>query len=111
MQGKIELFAERYGLSRKFALRLQLCCEELIFSMIDGCYSADEKISVSVEIVYVEAEKLLELSLTCGGHAYNLFDEDDDANLSVKILRGCGKNFRYVRVDDLNKVTMEVVAP
>ena len=109
MQGKILSFAERYGLSWKFALRLQLCCEEIIFATIEGCYFADEKISLTIDIVYVEAEKTLELTLTSGGRAYNLFD--DDENLSVKILRGCGKNFRYVRVDGLNKFSMEVVAP
>ena len=110
MQGKILSFAERYGLSWKFALRLQLCCEEIIFATLDGCYSAGEKISVTIDIVYVEAGKILDLTLTSGGRAYNPFDEDDE-NLSVKILRGYGKNFRYVRVDGLNKISMEVVAP
>ncbi len=108
MQGKILSFAERYGLSWKFALRVQLCCEEIIFATMDGCYSADETISMTIDIVYVEAEKILELTLTSGGRAYNPFD---DENLSVKILRGYGKNFRCERVDGLNKFSMEVVAP
>ena len=111
MQGRIQAFAEKYGLTAKYINRLQLCCEEIIFATMAGCYSATDKISMAIDITYVEAEKILELALTSGGRVYNLFDENDDENLSVKILRGYGKNFRYVRDEDLNKISMEVVAP
>ena len=111
MQGRIQNFAERYGLSSKYALRLQLCCEEIIFEMMNGCYAADEKIFMTLEIIYVEAEKILELTLTSGGRAYNPFTQADDDNLSMMILTGMTTNVRYTRDDGLNKICAEIISP
>ncbi len=108
MQGRVQNFAERYGLPWKFILRLQLCCEEIIVEMFDNCYSSGDDVSAAIDIVYVEAAKTLELSFACGGRAYNPFEAAD--SLSVKILRGCAKNFRHAFADGVNKVSMEVVA-
>ena len=107
MQGRVQNFAERYGLPWKFILRLQLCCEEIIFEMLDNCYADGDEISAAIDIVYVEAAKVVELSFECGGRAYNPFESD---SLSVKILRGSAKNFRHAFDDGRNKISMEVVA-
>ena len=109
MQGRVQNFAERYGLSWKFVLRLQLCCEEITVEMLENCYADGDEISAAVNIVYVEATKVVELSFDCGGRAYNPFESAD--SLSTKILRGCAKNFRHDFADGRNKVNMEVVAP
>ena len=100
MQGGIQVFAEKYGLGAKNLQRLQLCSEELIYAMLGGCYDAGDEIFMTLEIVYVEAEKILELNLTCGGAAFNPFDEkisDGDDDLGVKILRGLAKDFSCTR--------------
>ena len=112
MQGKISIFAQKYGLGEKYSQRLQLCCEEIIFMMIDGCYDVDEKIFIVIEIVYGETEKISELTLTCGGKSFNPFAEKIDAadedNLSLMILKGCAENFTYSFADGLNKIVMNV---
>ena len=109
MQGGIQTFAEKYGLGAKILQRLQLCSEELIYAMSGGCYGADDEIFMTLEIVYVEAEKILELNFTCGGKAYNPFDEKNsggDDNLGVMILLGCAKNFSYTHDCGLNKIKL-----
>ena len=114
MQGKIIIFADKYGLGEKSSHRLQLCCEEIIFEMMNGCFGADEKIFMSLEIIYVGTEKSLELSLTCGGKNYNPFDKKISAaedDLSLKILKGCAKNFEHSFVDGVNKIRMEITRP
>ena len=111
MQGQIIAFAQKYGLGEKYSRRLQLCCEEIIYAMMSGCYGADDKISMTLNVIYVEAEKVLELTLTSGGKAYNPFDEKklvgDD--LSIKILTGYANNFNYNFADGLNKIRMNIL--
>ena len=107
MQGKIITFADKYGLSAKYSQRLQLCSEEIIFEMLNGCYDAGDKISMTFEIVYIGTEKSLELTLICGGKNYNPFVVADD-DLSVKILKGYAKNFDYSYVDAVNKLRIEL---
>ncbi|MBR0261516.1 MAG: amino acid ABC transporter ATP-binding protein [Selenomonadaceae bacterium] len=111
MQGRIQTFLEKYGLGEKYLQRLQLCCEEIIFEMLGGCYDAGDKISMTLEIVYVEAEKILEVILICDGRAYNPFEKkisDDDDDWSLKILQGYAKNFSYAYVDGANKISLSI---
>ena len=77
--------------------------------MLDNCYADGDEISAAIDIVYVEASKILQLSFECGGRAYNPFTAAD--SLSLKILRGCAKNFRHAFADGRNKIDMDVVAP
>lgn len=76
--------------------------------MLGGCYDADDKISMTVDIVYVETEKFFELILTCDGKAYNPFDKKNPAadDLSVRILRGIAKDFSYTYSDGLNRIKL-----
>lgn len=109
MQSKIISFAEKYGLSVRYSQRLQLCCEEIIFEMMSGC--ADDKISILLDVIYIETEKILELTLTSSGRSYNPFDEkfsaaDDDFGL--KILKTCAENINYSYVDGINKIRLKV---
>ncbi|MBR4153172.1 MAG: amino acid ABC transporter ATP-binding protein [Selenomonadaceae bacterium] len=108
-------FADKYGLGEKYSQRLQLCCEEIIFEMISGCYDKRDKIFMTIEIIYTETERILELNLSCGGNSYNPFDKkasaDDRDDLSLKILYGYGKNFSHSYSDGENKVRMEITPP
>lgn len=112
MQGKIMVFADKYGLDEKYSQRLQLCSEEIIFEMIAGCYGDENEISMTVDIIYTESERILELNLSCGGKNYNPFDKKErEDDLSLKILYGYGKNFRYSSSAGLNNVFMEITPP
>ena len=112
MQGKIMVFADKYGLGEKYSQRLQLCSEEIVFEMIEGCYGDENDIFIELEIIYTESERILELNLSCGGKNYNPFaKKDSEDDLSLKILYGYGKNFRYSSSEGLNKVSMEITPP
>jgi polar amino acid transport system ATP-binding protein len=113
MQSKIIIFADKYGLGQKISQRLQLCCEEIIFEMMQGSYNDSDKIFMTVEIIYTETEKILELNLNCGGKSYNPFDEKifglNADDFSLKILYGYAKNFSWLYSDGTNKIHMEIV--
>ena len=112
MQGKIITFAEKYGLNARYSQRLQLCCEEIIFEMLNGCYAAGDKISMALEVIYVEAKKTLEMSLMCGGKSYNPFlEKTSDDDWSLKILKGYAKTFDYSHVGGVNRIHMEITPP
>ena len=113
MQGKIWDFAEKYGLKLKFINRLQLCCEESIYTMMSGCYDEDDKISITVDITYNEADGTSQLKLICAGSEYNPFeledtDENFEANISVNILKKSSKSFSHTYENGLNKIKLDL---
>lgn len=113
MQGRIWNFTEKYGLKTKYAQRLQLCCEESIYTMMAGCYDDDDTISIAVDVTYNEADGTSQLNLICAGRNYNPFDvEDDDenfeTNLSVIILRKSVKEYSHVYEEGLNKIILKL---
>ena len=109
MQGQIWNFAEKYGYSSKYAGRLQLCCEEIIFEMLNN-FSDGEKIEMTVEIIYSEVEKISELNLICGGKNYNPFEveRDFEDDLGVTILKNVAKNFVHSYEDNKNKIKFQL---
>lgn len=113
MQSKIENFAEKYGLNRKYIGKLQLCCEEIVYTMMSGCYDQDDKIYISIDITYTETSGTSQLDLICTGENYNPFDlEDNDenfeTNISVNILKKNSKSFSHVYEDGFNKIELEL---
>ena len=91
MQGGIRNFAEKYGLSSSLAYRLELCCEELIYEMIAGCFPDGRNIDIEVGISYSEADGSTVINLTCPGKEFNPFnlqiEEDDDVHLGITMLK------------------------
>ena len=112
MQGGIQTFAEKYGLSSRRRNRLQLCCEELIYEMIaNSC--AEDKVKISLDVTYSEIDNGIELKFSCAGKKYNPLAEDlseefDEENLSAKILKGLAKNFSYEYKDGVNKIIFKL---
>ena len=108
MHGKIHNFAEKYGISSRLAYRLNLCCEELIYEMIAGCYDDGENVKIDVEISYSDESPSTLLKLTSGGRQFNPFDaaeNDDDIHLGVTILRKVsGGNINYSYSGGINRV-------
>ena len=109
MQNKIALFAEKYGLSNKYTYRVQLCCEEIIYEMLDNACAGDE-ISMVIDITYAEAVKQTEFKVLCGGKNYNplaneKFDEED---LGAVILRNVTKDFSHSYEGGVNKISFKL---
>lgn len=113
MQSKIENFAEKYGLTKNYFQKLQLCSEEIIYTMMSGCYEQDDKISIIVDIIYTETSGTSQINLTCAGKNFNPFDlEDNDenfeTNISVNILKKSSTNFSHVYENGLNKIKLVI---
>ncbi len=114
MQGMVLNFAEKYGLKAQYTHKIQLCCEESIYTMMSGCYDAEDKISIVVDITYTEADGTVQLNLTCAGKNYNPFEDTDvteddfEDNLSVMILRKSAKYLAHSYKEGLNKITLRL---
>ena len=89
MQGKIHDFTEKYGLPSSLAYRLELCCEELIYEMISGCFADSRNVNIDVDISYSEADGSTVIDLSCEGREFNPFvlPEDDDVHLGITMLK------------------------
>ena len=112
MQGGIQTFAEKYGLSARRTNRLQLGCEELIYEMLahacDGDGDGDD-IKISIDITYSEVDNSVEIKFTCAGKNYNPLDKDfdeelDEDNLGATILHNLAKNFSHEYSDGVNNI-------
>ena len=115
MQGGIRSFTEKYGINSKLAYRLELCCEELIYEMLSGCYeNSDENIDIEIEISYSESDSSTKIKLTSSGKKFNPFEIDenfnDDEHLGIVILKKIANgNILYEFSDSLNKIDITVV--
>ncbi len=110
LQGGIQRFAEKYGIRDKFAHRLQLCAEELIYEMISGAAAPDAAVEQEVNISYSEADKSVLLELTCAGREYNPFSApgDDEAHLGVAILKNVAREISFAYSDGSNQITVKL---
>lgn len=111
MQNKILLFAEKYGLKNKYTYRLQLCCEEIIYEMLNGAYSGGDKVSLVIDIIYSEASKNSEFKVVCAGGEYNPFavaDEDSEAELGVTILKNLTQEISHEYKNGVNFINFKL---
>jgi len=106
MQGGIQTFAEKYGLSARRTNRIQLCCEELIYEMFDNA-CADE-IKIAIDITYSEVDNSVEVEFTCAGKSYNPlekdFEEVDEEHLGATILKNLAKNYSHEYDGGTNRI-------
>ena len=109
MQGGIRNFAEKYGLSSRVAYRLELCCEELVYEMISGCYDSDDDVSIDTGISYSEADGSTVINMTCIGKSFNPFSiADDDVHLGVTMLNKIARNVDYSYSDGVNRIDIVI---
>ena len=108
MQGGIQMFAEKYGLSARRTNRLQLCCEELIYDMIEHAYSGENIFEITLDVTYAEIDNSVEIKFTCAGKFHNPldknFDDFDEKNLSATILNNLAQNYSHEYSDGVNKI-------
>lgn len=112
LQGGIQTFAEKYGLNARKTNRLQLCCEELIYEMIYNACDGD-KIKISLDVTYAEANNSVAIKFTCAGKSYNPldknFDELNEENLGAMILHNLAQNYSHEYADNVNKINFLLV--
>ncbi len=114
MQGGIHDFGEKYGLSSKLSYRLELCCEELIYEILAGCYESNNNpVKIGLEISYSEADSSTEINLTSSGKKFNPFElnldeenneDDDNAHLGIIMLKRIAREINYDFADGLNRI-------
>ncbi|MBQ7155395.1 MAG: ATP-binding cassette domain-containing protein [Synergistaceae bacterium] len=105
LHGGIRSFAEKYGISARLAYRLELCCEELLYEMLAGCYADDEAVKIDVEVSYSEADGSTAMIITSGGRKFDPFSvEDDDIHLGVSMLRKIAKNIAFTFSEGTNRI-------
>ena len=108
LQGGIMLFGEKYGLSVRQTNRLQLCCEELIYEMIENACEGENILHITLDITYAELDNSVEIKFTCAGKSYNPldkdFDEIEEENLGAMILRNLSQNYSHEYSDGVNKI-------
>ncbi len=106
LQGGIQRFAEKYGIGEKFAHRLQLCAEELIYEMLTGAVPETAPVQMEVNISYSEADQSILLALHCAGDEYNPFSapEDEETHLGVTILNKVAKDISCAYHDGINQI-------
>lgn len=107
MQGGIQMFAEKYGLSPRKTNRLQLCCEELIYEMIANSCEGDS-VKISLDVTYTEDSNSVAIKFSCAGKSYNPlnknFDEIDEENLGAMILHNLSKSYSHTYADGVNQI-------
>ena len=102
MQGGIQNFGEKYGLDQKHTYRLQICCEELIYELLDRCYPNRDDVDLKLTVTHAEADGTTKIDIDCGGAAYNPFEQAEEDALSVTILKNMSKRLEYRWENDRN---------
>ena len=103
LQGGIQTFGEKYGLDRNRINRLQICCEELVYELLEHCYPTGDAVDLRLDVSYAEADRTTRISLSCGGQEYNPF-EQAESGLGVTILRKMAKQIDYRRENGRNQI-------
>ena len=103
MQGGIQSFGEKYGLNQKHINRLQVCCEELIYEMMEHSYPKDVEPEMKLAVSFAESDQKSKIQLECGGAQYNPFDQETDG-LGVTILKNMAKQLDYKRNGEVNRI-------
>ena len=95
LQGGIQNFGEKYGLDKKHTYRLKLCCEELVYELLDHCYPNREDVDLKLLVSHAEHDGTTQIDIDCGGAAYNPFEQAEEDVLSVTILKNMSKRLEY----------------
>ena len=112
LQGGIQTFAEKYGLSPRKTNRLQLCCEELIYEMLEHACAGENIVEILLDITYAEIDNSVEIKFSCVGKPHNPLDKDfedfDEENLGAAILHNLAKNFSHEYSDGVNQISFSL---
>ena len=105
LQGGIQAFGEKYGLNGRYIYRLQICCEELIYEMLNHCFPGNGPVNMSLNVAYAEADRTVEIEMLCGGEFYDPFEQPEDG-LGVTILKKMAKKLDCRRESGLSRISI-----
>ena len=105
LQGGVQTFGEKYGLNGRYIYRLQICCEELIYEMLNHCFHGNSAVGMNLNVAYAEADRTVEIELTCGGEPYNPFEQAEDG-LGVTILKNMAKKIDCRRENGQTRISI-----
>lgn len=112
LQGGIQTFAEKYGLSSRRTNRLQLCCEELIYEMLANACEGENTVEITLDVTYAEVDNSVAIKFTCAGKPYNPLDKDfddfDEENLGATILHNLSQNYSHEYSDGVNEINFSL---
>ena len=106
LQGGIIAFAEKYGISGRISRQIQLCAEEIIYELIDGCYRPDEPADLKLEIEYSQSDRKILMICECGGKQYDLFRSDTEDSLGITLLKKSSEQQEYRFDGAINHITL-----
>ena len=107
LQGGIQNFGEKYGLDQKHTYRLQICCEELIYELLEHCYPSGNAVDLKLTVSHAESDGASQITLSCGGAAYDPFEQAEDS-LGVTILKNTSKQMEYHYKGDSNQISIKL---
>ena len=104
-QGGIQNFGEKYGLNQKHTYRLQICCEELIYELLDHCFPQSGAVDLKLSVSHAESDGKTQINLSCAGAACNPFEQDNDV-LGMTILKNMARQLDYSYTDNRNQINV-----
>ncbi len=94
LQGGIQNFGEKYGMNQRHTYRLQICCEELIYVLLEQCYPGRNDVDLELSVSHAESDGTTQIRLICGGAPCNPFEQSEDG-LGVTILKKMATRLDY----------------
>ena len=107
MQGGIQCFGEKYGLSPVYIFRLRLCCEELVYELLANCWPNREDVDLNLSVSHAELDNTTQIDIDCGGAHYNPFEQEND-NLGVTILKKMSSKLDYHYTGNRNQISIKL---
>ena len=105
LQGGLQTFGEKYGIDSRRIYRLQICCEELIYELLDHAFHGTDPVDMKMSVSYAAANRTTEIVFSWFGKAYNPFEQTDDG-LGVTILKKMAKKISFRTEESLNRITI-----
>ena len=75
LQGGLQAFSLKYGMSATESYRLQICTEEMVYALLEAVQG--DKIDIGVSVSFSESDRACELSFTSPGEPFDPFDKFD----------------------------------
>ena len=112
LEGKIQDFAVKYGLSKNERYRLEMCSEEMIYELIDDL--GDEPVDIDINVSFSEKDRACEMKFLCKGRDVNPFrpirqgEKDLLDHLGLVIIDKKAQNYNHEYHDGINEIDIKL---
>lgn len=104
LQGSIQMFCDRYGISKLETWRLQLSMEELLQEIITKCR---QSVSIDLLVEFDAVSNVLNVHCKWSGPDWNPLVEETDS-LGVTILQHIVNNAQYTHTGDMSELIFTI---